>query len=146
MIGPGEHVGEFALLDDSPRSATVQAKTDVLLLKLHRDAFHQVMATSAEAAGTLLRQLVQTIRENTQDRIALLEKQLREHKKFQSLIENASDTITVLDADGIVTYTQRRLKLRFFSATAPWHALSLHLAKSAVSGHAQYINSCPFSP
>ena len=36
-------------------------------------------------------------------------------------------------------YTQRRLKLRFFSATAPWHALSSHLDKSAVSGHVQYI-------
>jgi hypothetical protein len=27
----------------------------------------------------------------------------------------------------------------FFSAAAPWHALSSNLAKSAVSGHAQYI-------
>ena len=31
------------------------------------------------------------------------------------------------------------LKLHFFSATVPWHALFSHLAKSAVSGHAQYM-------
>ena len=30
------------------------------------------------------------------------------------------------------------VKIAFFSATVPWHVLSLHLAKSAVSGHAQY--------
>ena len=33
------------------------------------------------------------------------------------------------------------VKIAFFSATVPWHALSSHLAKSAVSGHAQYSHS-----
>ena len=37
-------------------------------------------------------------------------------------------------------HTQRQLKLRFFSAMAPWHAPFSHLAKSAVSGRAQYSN------
>ena len=37
-------------------------------------------------------------------------------------------------------YIQRQLKLRFFSAMAPWHAPFSHLAKSAVSGRAQYSN------
>ena len=36
-------------------------------------------------------------------------------------------------------YPDVYLKLRFFSTMAPWHAPSSHLAKSAVSGHAQYI-------
>ena len=31
------------------------------------------------------------------------------------------------------------VKIALFSAMAPWHAPSSHLAKSAVSGHAQYI-------
>ena len=31
------------------------------------------------------------------------------------------------------------VKIALFSATVPWHALSSHLAKSAISGHAQYI-------
>ena len=33
------------------------------------------------------------------------------------------------------------VKIALFSAMVPWHALSSHLAKSAVSGHAQYIGS-----
>ncbi len=36
---PGEVFGEIALLDESPRSATIAAVTDVRLLCLHRDDF-----------------------------------------------------------------------------------------------------------
>ena len=40
---------------------------------------------------------------------------------------------------GAFVYTQRQLKLRFFLCDGHWHALSSYLAKSAVSGHAQYM-------
>jgi hypothetical protein len=52
------------------------------------------------------------------------------------LVHNA---VARRDVGMLDKYTQRQLKLRFFSATAPWHARSSDLAKSAVSGHAQYI-------
>ena len=42
-------------------------------------------------------------------------------------------------------YTQRQLKLRFFFCDGPWHAPSSHLAKSAVSVHAQYNSLSRFS-
>ena len=32
------------------------------------------------------------------------------------------------------------VKIVLFSAMIPWHALSSHLARSAVSGHAQYMS------
>ena len=39
--------------------------------------------------------------------------------------------------DGVVLYSTS-VKIALFSAMVPWHALSSYLAKSAVSGHAQY--------
>lgn len=37
--GPGSIVGELALIDDTPRSATVVAKTDCLLVAVNRRRF-----------------------------------------------------------------------------------------------------------
>jgi CRP-like cAMP-binding protein len=44
LRGPRKYVGELALLDGSPRSATIRAKTNVRLLKLHRDDFHRILS------------------------------------------------------------------------------------------------------
>ena len=71
----GEYVGELALIDDSPHSATVRAKTDVVLLKLHRGDFHQVLSTSPLVAGGLLRILGQKIKQDTVYQIAAVRQQ-----------------------------------------------------------------------
>ena len=71
----GEYIGELALLDDSPHSATVRAKNDVMLLKLHRGDFHQVLSTSPQVVSGLLRILGQKIKQDTVYRIAAVRQQ-----------------------------------------------------------------------
>ncbi|HSJ50983.1 MAG TPA: cyclic nucleotide-binding domain-containing protein [Actinomycetota bacterium] len=51
-MGPGEHFGELALLADTPRTATVIARTPGRVFRLDRDAFDRVIA-SAFRRGTL---------------------------------------------------------------------------------------------
>ena len=90
--GPGGYVGELALLDDAPRSADVQVKTDVLLLKLHRDDFHEVLTTSPEVVSAMFRLLVQKIRDDTEHRTAIL----REQEQLQYDLRRAHEIQTAM--------------------------------------------------
>jgi uncharacterized protein YhbP (UPF0306 family) len=46
VVGPGRFFGEVAILRDTPRSATVRARTDVTLLSMERDSFRDMVAQS----------------------------------------------------------------------------------------------------
>ena len=60
----GEYVGELALLDpDGPRTATVSAKTDVVLAAMTAWQFRPFVVAHPEVAWTLLQRLARRLRE-----------------------------------------------------------------------------------
>ena len=61
-IGPGESIGELALLDGEPRGATVTAVTDLVLHEVDGDAFRSALLDSPRVAVALLTQLAQRLR------------------------------------------------------------------------------------
>jgi signal transduction histidine kinase len=75
--GPGEVIGELALLEQTPRSASGRAVQDTRLLRIGREAFKQVLAASPSAALALLRTF------NT--RLRSTEAMLRQNEKMASL-------------------------------------------------------------
>jgi CRP-like cAMP-binding protein len=61
-LGPGELLGEFAALDDQPRSATVEAVTACTLACFPGAAFRKAVFAQPETAEWMARQLVGQIR------------------------------------------------------------------------------------
>jgi len=57
-IGQGDFFGEMALFDHSPRSATVQAESDALLLVLDRGALERLTEQDPRAAAAFYRAMV----------------------------------------------------------------------------------------
>lgn len=58
-MGRGEFFGEMSLFDQAPRSATIQAETDTLLLYLDRESLRQFIEISPRAAAAFFFQMVQ---------------------------------------------------------------------------------------
>lgn len=63
-LGPGECVGELALLTPAPRSARVSAKTSVRALAIDRSRFGRLLESEPQIAvsllGVLARRLIET--------------------------------------------------------------------------------------
>ena len=64
-LGEREVFGEMALLDPAPRSATVEAATDVTLLRIRREDFADVMAENPDIARGVIQVLTRRLRAAT---------------------------------------------------------------------------------
>lgn len=53
VVGPGESVGEMGLLDHLPRSATVTARTQMIVLRIDAKRFEDLLGASPMARGLL---------------------------------------------------------------------------------------------
>jgi len=73
-IKPVEYIGEMALIEAKPRSATVQAMTDSTLLRITRSQFQKYFSQRPESLFSMMRTLSHRIRLNTEIIAAELEK------------------------------------------------------------------------
>ncbi|HSH00884.1 MAG TPA: cyclic nucleotide-binding domain-containing protein [Anaerolineae bacterium] len=62
VLSGGDSVGELAVLDPEPRSANVTAKNQVLLFRIDKEPFDEVMADRPEIAQGVIRALCRRIR------------------------------------------------------------------------------------
>src|SRR4051812_14371231 len=63
MIGPNEFFGEMGLLDDLPRSASVETLEPCEMLRITRSAFLACLKDNFDAALVIIRNLVKRLRE-----------------------------------------------------------------------------------
>lgn len=74
-LGPRDVFGEMAVLDPEPRSATVTAEEDTLLLRLDQEPLFELIDDHSEVARGIFRVLARRIRERVYD-VSELQRQL----------------------------------------------------------------------
>lgn len=83
----GECVGEFALIDDEPRSTAAVAETDTVLFKWERDSFQKMLSRDAEVARGFFRLLTGKLRQDVDRRV----KQVAEQERWRQDIARARE-------------------------------------------------------
>lgn len=78
-IGPGEFIGEMALLDDSPRSATAKALCEVEALVLDKADFHRLVRAHPDVGLHLLSVMSRRMRKADEQISGLNTKSQRDH-------------------------------------------------------------------
>jgi len=80
-IQQGEVVGEMAVLDPAPRSATVVAATDCQLLELSRDGLEKLRKISPSASATIVGTIISDVTRRLRNVNKRIDKELAPHKQ-----------------------------------------------------------------
>jgi len=103
LAGPGEPIGEIALIDGGPRSADATALSPVRALMLRHADAAAIIAEDASVAGALLRTLAARLRRTTEQTEAVGLKSLSE--RVASALLHLSET----DPSGLVRLSQGQI-------------------------------------
>jgi PAS domain S-box-containing protein len=155
QLDEGECFGEYALIDDENRSASVTAIIETKVAKIDRNHFLKLMKTDKGFAQGVLSVMIKRHREldNTQEQLSSSRKQLEHaNNKMKGLINGAMDAIIMFDSKFKVILTnpsadtllenddvlQRNVLFFFDEASAD---LIESLVKSGLEGDKKAINN-----
>jgi CRP-like cAMP-binding protein len=90
MLDAGESFGELALLDEQPRSATIEATRPTEVLVMRKDEFHRLIHQHPDMAIHLLRVMTKRLRDTDQlvQDAAFLDVAERLAKKLLALVDS----------------------------------------------------------
>lgn len=88
MLGSGTVVGEMAILEGSPRSATVEALSDCRVFELSREDFEALRENRSRAAYKLIMNLAQTLGERRRQTDARVEEVFKDPSQHIENFEN----------------------------------------------------------
>jgi len=126
-VGPGEAIGEMALLSNEPRSASVDALRDTELLALSRAGFERLVNEHPKVLAFFTRVVVTRLNRTIRGRVPVAQLGTR-------------STVTLEDCDEVAR--TGNLVLRNLKITQMYHRLSQELA--LMLGHAD-ANWCTFA-
>lgn len=98
VVGEGTSIGEFAMIDRLPRSATARALTNVIAAKVSDQAYQQLLTDLPDWAVAVMRALVERLRQTNEiiRRSGIISKEV---KKEIEAVEFDPDASTEVDTN-----------------------------------------------
>ncbi len=93
VIGPGHALGEMALIDERPRSATVRVRSPVRAYAIQASDFTSLMLTDAAICVSLLRAVTMMVRRSNDAHILDLDRQNRELSRAYTELQALQDEL-----------------------------------------------------
>ena len=124
----GDIFGEMAVIDDLTRSATAKAKTDVILLRISKPIFDELIKTFSHIAMQFAKSICYTVRNTNMNYINDLEKR---NKQLERALVNLKKTQNEV------------IRLEKLSVIGKFASLIIHDIKNPMSnirGYAEFIN------
>lgn len=110
-LGPGSSLGEFAMLDRQPRSASARALTDVTTARVSPEAYDQLLNELPDWAVSVMRALVERLRFTNdivrtaqKSKTGLLDAANQKALEFAEFSDNESRFTRIRDAEGSVEH------------------------------------------
>lgn len=135
---PGQIVGEMALLDNSPRSATVRAACDCRVLMLTKANFYELLTRNPPTALELLRGGTARLRTTSQKMTAGLEAKNAELLRAYEELKGAQDELLRLERIEQELQIARRIQQAFLPQHIPqppgWQLSACNYGAQEVGG------------
>jgi sigma-B regulation protein RsbU (phosphoserine phosphatase) len=135
---PGQLIGEMALIDRSPRSATVRALLDADLIVLGEEAFKTLLSSNPELAMTMLRSGTARVRNTNQRMIGDLERKNAELLAAYRQLQAAQAELIRLSRIEEELAVARRIQESFLPRHLPqplgWQVAAYSRGAQAVGG------------
>lgn len=135
---PGQLIGEMALIDQSPRAATVRALADSDLIVLNEAAFLRLLRASPDLAMALLRNGVARVRHTNQHMIGDLERKNAELLNAYRQLQAAQADLVRLSRIEEEFAVARRIQASFLPRSLPqpegWALAGYSRCAQAVGG------------
>lgn len=93
ISGPGQPVGEMALIDNRPRSATVKAKTQLHALVVQANDFNELLVSDNSICVTLLKAVTMMVRKSNEAHVSDLDRQNRELARANLELREAQEEL-----------------------------------------------------
>ncbi len=136
--GAGELIGEMALIDNSPRSATVRAISDSHVAIFNEESFYTLLLNNSTLAVEMLRRGTSSLRTTSQRMISGLEAKNAELSKAYEELKAAQDELIFLNRIQEEMMVARRIQKQFLPKRLPqiegWQLAAFNRGAQAVGG------------
>ncbi len=100
----GDYFGEMSILESKPRSASVRAVTDSVVMEINKETFSTYFASNIKVVWEILKTLSQRNRADLDVIDSGYMKLKQSEENYRGIVESISDLIIKVDPEGIICF------------------------------------------